>query len=58
MDQVFYWLDRSGWLGALQHSWILASVTALLALVTLAGIAALARHYDGDRRSAQWASDI
>jgi hypothetical protein len=57
MDQVFYWLDRSGWLGVLQHSWIWASVTTVLALVTLAGIAALARHYDGDTASRQWAQD-
>ena len=57
MDQVFYWLDRGGWLGVLQHSWIWASVTAVLALVTLGGIAALARHYDGGGRSNHWAPD-
>jgi hypothetical protein len=57
MDQVFYWLDRGAWLVASQHSWIWAGVTALLALVTLAGIAALARHYDSDRDCLHWASD-
>ena len=57
MDQVFYWLDRGGWLGMLQHSWIWASVTATLAIGTLVGIAALARHYDGARDSRSWAHD-
>jgi len=57
MDQVFYWLDRGGWFGVLQHSWIWASLTAVLALATLFGIAALARHYDGGRGSRRWAPD-
>ena len=48
MDQVFYWLDHGGWLGVLQHSWIWASVTAVLSIGTLVGIAALARRYDGE----------
>ena len=47
MDQVFYWLDRSGTISVLQHSWAWAAVTLVLAVASLAGIAALARHYDG-----------
>jgi hypothetical protein len=48
MEYLLYWLDRSGWLIPLQHAWIWALVTAVLAVVSLFGIAALARHYDGN----------
>ena len=58
MDQVFYWLDRGGWLGVLQHSWIWATFTALLAVATLVGIAALARHYDSDAAAPRWLADV
>ena len=47
MDYLLYWLDRGGWLAPLQHAWIWASVTALLALTCVVGIAMLAHHYDG-----------
>jgi hypothetical protein len=47
MDYLLYWLDRSGWLAPVQHAWIWASVTAVLAIISLVGIGALARHYDG-----------
>jgi len=47
MDHLFYWLDHGGWLAPLQHAWIWATLTAVLAVASLIGIAALARHYDG-----------
>ena len=50
MDQVFYWLDHNGVLAVLQHSWIWATLTAALSVGTLAGLIALARHYDGAQR--------
>lgn len=50
MDQVFYWLDHNGVLASLQHSWIWATLTAALSVGTLAGLVALARHYDSAPR--------
>lgn len=47
MDYLLYWLDRGAWIAPLQHAWIWATVSAVLALASIAGIAALARHYDG-----------
>jgi hypothetical protein len=46
MDHVLYWLDLGGWLAPLQHAWIWACVTMVLAIVSIAGIAAVARRYD------------
>lgn len=51
MDPIFYWLDHNGVFATLQHSWIWASVTALLSVGTLAGLVALARHYDAPPRA-------
>ncbi|HZP67663.1 MAG TPA: hypothetical protein VFB32_15275 [Rudaea sp.] len=51
MDQLLYWLDRGGWIAALQHAWIWASLTVVLAAVTVFGVAALARRYDGELAS-------
>lgn len=51
MDPIFYWLDHNGLFAGLQHAWIWASVTALLAVGTLGGLVALARHYDGPPRA-------
>jgi hypothetical protein len=48
MDQLLYWLDRSGWIVVLQHAWIWASLTLVLAMATIVGMVALVRHYDGD----------
>jgi len=48
MEYLLYWIDRGAWLAPLRHAWIWASLTALLALLSIAGIAALARHYDGE----------
>jgi len=56
MDQVFYWLDHNGVFATLQHAWIWASVTALLSVGTLAGLVAVARHYDAAPRG-QFAPD-
>jgi len=43
MDQFLDWLDTG--LFALRHAWGWAGVTLLLATATVAGIAAVARHY-------------
>ena len=43
MDHLLDWLD-TGLLG-LQHAWGWASVTVVLATVTVIGIAAIARRY-------------
>jgi hypothetical protein len=50
MDHVLYWLDGSDWFAPLAHVWIWVSLTAALAIATIVGIAALARHYDGNDR--------
>ena len=47
MEYLIYWLDRGSWVAQLQHAWIWVSLTAVLSVATIAGIAALARHYDG-----------
>lgn len=46
MAYLLYWLDQGSWLAPLRHAWIWASLTSVLALLCIAGIAALARHYD------------
>jgi hypothetical protein len=54
MDQLLYWLDHSGWIAMLQHAWIWALVTGVLATATIIGMVALNRHYDGaDQHSDQ-----
>jgi hypothetical protein len=50
MDHLLYWLDRGDWIASLQHAWIWASLTAILTLATIFGIAAIGRHYDGPER--------
>lgn len=45
-----YWLDRGDWVVSLQHAWIWASLTTVLTLATVVGIAAIGRHYDGQER--------
>jgi hypothetical protein len=50
MDHLLYWLDGGNWLVPLRHAWIWASLTGMLAIMTVFGIAALARHYDADER--------
>ena len=47
MDHLFYWLDHGSWLVPLRHSWVWATLTAVLAVASVMGIAALARRYDG-----------
>ena len=50
MDYLLYWLDRGDWIVQLQHAWIWATLTAILALTTVVGIAAIARHYAAAER--------
>jgi hypothetical protein len=58
MDHLFYWLDLSGWLTALQRAWIWASVSSALAVFTIVGIAAVARRYDrAGNDTAQFSSE-
>ena len=53
MDHILYWLDRGDWIAAVQHAWIWASLTTILALVTIFGIAAICRHYDEPERRSE-----
>jgi hypothetical protein len=46
MDTLLYWLDNGDWIAQLQHAWIWASLTTVLAIATIAGIAIIGRHYD------------
>ena len=50
MEQLLYWLDRGDWIASLQHAWIWASLTAVLAMATIIGIAAIGSHYDGSEQ--------
>ena len=50
MDTLLYWLDRDDWIAQLQHAWIWASLTTILMIATIFGIAAIARHYDAVER--------
>jgi hypothetical protein len=50
MDHLLYWLDRGDWIVSLQHAWIWALLTVILSMVTVFGIAAIGRHYDGSER--------
>jgi hypothetical protein len=50
MDTLLYWLDRGDWIAQLQHAWIWASLTTLLTIATILGIAAIGRHYDAVER--------
>ena len=45
MDQLLYWLDRGDGIASLQHAWIWVSLTTILAISTIFGIAAISRHY-------------
>lgn len=50
MDTLLYWLDRGDWIAQLQHAWIWASLTTILTIATIAGIAIIGRHYDARER--------
>jgi hypothetical protein len=50
MDTLLYWLDHGDWIAQLQHAWIWASLTTLLTIATILGIAAIGRHYDAVER--------
>jgi hypothetical protein len=50
MDTLLYWLDRGDWIAQLQHAWIWASLTTILTVATILGIAAIGRHYDAVER--------
>ena len=50
MDTLLYWLDRGDWITQLQHAWIWASLTTVLTIATIAGIAIIGRHYDSAER--------
>lgn len=50
MDYLLYWLDQGDWVVQLQHAWIWATLTAILAVATIFGIAAIGRHYDDAER--------
>jgi hypothetical protein len=50
MDTLLYWLDRGDWIAQLQHAWIWASLTTILTIATIVGIAAIGRHYDAVER--------
>jgi hypothetical protein len=45
MDHFLDWLDRGSWLLSLRHDWAWAAVTMVLAVISIAGIAAVARRY-------------
>jgi hypothetical protein len=50
MDTLLYWLDRGDWIAQLQHAWIWASLTTILTIATIAGIAIIGRRYDDRER--------
>ena len=50
MDYLLYWVDHGDWIAQLQHAWIWASLTAILSITTIFGIAAICRHYDAVKR--------
>lgn len=41
MDYLLYWLDHGDWIVQLQHAWIGASLTTVLTLAAIFGIAAI-----------------
>ena len=45
MDQLIYWLDNSNLFAPIGHTWPWATVTAIFAVCTLAGIVTVARRY-------------